>query len=114
MKLHAVVIADETRHLLKMIRLEVDRRHSAETVRLLPARDECLSEETADGFPAEQAQMAFSRTQAEYAVGVGRAQPLKVDRERFAIELLARRRCWRSPRRDARSFRGRHVDRRNS
>ena len=60
MKLGAVVVADEARHLLEVIRLEIDRGRGAETVRLLPARDECLREETADGLAAEQAQMSLS------------------------------------------------------
>src|SRR5678809_948335 len=110
MKLGAVVIADETRHLLKVIRLEVDHRYGAEAVRLLPARDQCLSEETADRLPAEQPQMAFSGTQTEHPVGIRCPEPLKPDRQRLRIELLARRRRRRSARRNARALRGRHID----
>ena len=40
MKLRAVVVADQAGHLLKMFRLELDDRGRAETMRLLPSRDE--------------------------------------------------------------------------
>ncbi len=40
MKLRAVVIANETGHLLKMFRLEFNDRRGAEAMRLLSPRDE--------------------------------------------------------------------------
>ena len=44
-KLRAVVVADETRHLLKMSRLDLNHRAGAETVRLLAPRNERLPKE---------------------------------------------------------------------
>ncbi len=56
-ELRAVVVADETRHLLKMSRLDLDHRAGAETVRLLAPRDERLAKLAADRLSTVEAQV---------------------------------------------------------
>ena len=47
-ELRAVVVADESGHLLEVLRLELDDGAGAVAVRLLASRDECLAELAAD------------------------------------------------------------------
>ena len=68
------------------------RVDGAETVRLLPPRDERLPEQAADRLAAEEPQVARPRAQAEEFVRVRRAQPLKLDRQRVGVEVLPDRR----------------------
>ena len=56
-ELRAVVVADETRHLLEMSRLDLDHRGGAETVGLLPPRDERLAKLAADGLSTVESQV---------------------------------------------------------
>src|SRR6185436_17724412 len=93
-ELGAVVVADQAGHLLEMVRFALDDRRRAEAMRLLPPRDQRLLEEAADGLPTVEAQMSRPRPETEQVVGRRPAQPLKCDRKRLVVELLAnRRRC---------------------
>ena len=56
-ELRAVVVADEPRHLLEVLRLELDDRRRAEAVRLLPPRDERLAELAADRLATVETQV---------------------------------------------------------
>ena len=70
-ELRAVVVADESRHLLEVPRLDVDDRRGAVAVRLLAPRDERLAELAADGLAAEQTQMARRAVRLKSSSGHG-------------------------------------------
>ena len=89
MKLRAVVVADEPSHLLEMLRLDLDDRRGAETVRLLTARDECLTKLAANRFAAVETQVTRTRCQAEELVRPRRSKPLKRERQRGVVEVIA-------------------------
>src|SRR5262245_8760726 len=89
MELAAVVVADETGHLLEVRRLELHAGRGAETRRLLTTRDECLREEAADRLAAVDTQVPLSRAQAEQLLRSWRSQPLKRDREGVRVEVVS-------------------------
>ena len=64
-QLGAVVVADESRHLLEMLRLELDDGGGAEAVRLLAARDQRMAEQAAHRFEAVEAQESRTCREAE-------------------------------------------------
>ena len=88
-ELGAVVVADQAGHLLEMFGLELDDGRGAEAMRLLPAGDQRLAKQAADGLPAEEAQIAGTRGEAEQLLGPGRAQPLEIDGQLRRVEVLA-------------------------
>src|SRR5581483_10595415 len=88
-ELAAVVIADESGHLLEAVGVEVDHGGGAVAVRLLSARHERLAEEAADGLAAVEAQVPGTLGEAEELLGVRRAEPLEVERQSGAVEILA-------------------------
>ena len=90
MELRAVVVADEPRSLLEMLRLEFDDRGRAETMRLLTPGDERLRERAAERFAAKETQAARPRREAEDLLRPRRPQPLEVDRQLRRVEILAR------------------------
>ncbi len=65
------VIADESRHLLEVLGLEVHHRRGAEAVGLLPPGHQGLAEEASDRSRARRAQVARPRGQAEELLGCG-------------------------------------------
>src|SRR5262245_42373823 len=88
-ELRAVVVADETGHLLTRRRLGVHDGRRTEAMRLLTPRDERLAELATNRLASVEAQMSRSRGETEQLLGPRRAQPLKRDRQRRPIELLA-------------------------
>ena len=60
-ELGAVVVADQARHLLEVLGLEVHHGRGAEAVRLLAPRDQRLAEQAADRLAAVEAQVAGPR-----------------------------------------------------
>ena len=60
-ELGAVVVADETGHLLKVLRLEFHDRGGAVAMRLLTAGDQRLLEEAADRLAAVKTEVALPR-----------------------------------------------------
>src|SRR5262245_49220838 len=111
MKLGAVVVADQPCRLLEMLWLEFDDRGSAEAQCLLAACDERLAKLAADGFAAEQPQMAAPCAETEQLFRPWRTQPLKIDRQVFAVEILADRGSEELRRRQ---IRRRHFQMRNA
>ena len=83
------VVAHQAGHLLKVLGLDLDDRRRAVAMRLLTTGDERLCEETADRFAPVKTQVAFPLAEAEQLVGPRRSQPLKRDRQRVGVELLA-------------------------
>ena len=73
---------------------------------LLPASDQRLLELAAQGFSAEQAQEAGAFGKAPKPLGIGRAQPLKIDGQLRRIEILA---CGRRGKRMRRQVRRRDA-----
>src|SRR4051812_22439315 len=90
-KLGAVVVADQARHLLEVFRLELHDRFNARAMRLQPSSDERLPEQASDRLPAVKAQMSRARRQTEKLVWPGRTKPLKMDRQTRRVEFFARR-----------------------
>ncbi len=88
-ELAAVVVTDETRHLLEVLRLYLDSRRGAVAERLLTTCDESLAKLTADGFSPVQSKVAGTGGQAEELVRKWRAQPLKGRRQSRPIEVFA-------------------------
>src|SRR5687768_3237141 len=81
-------------------------------MRLLTAGDERLFEGTADCLATVETQVTLPLAEVEQLVGPWRSQPLKRDRQRVGVKLLAdtRGRMW--VRRQ--TLRHRHLDRRNA
>ena len=90
-ELRRVVVAHEPGRLLEVRRLELHRGDRAVAVRLLAARHQRLPENAADGFAAIQPQIPGACAQAEQFLGLRRAQPLEVDGQLIAVEILANR-----------------------
>ena len=90
MEFGAVVIADQPRRLLEMGRVEVHPRGRRIAEGLLAARDQRLGEQAADRLAAEQAQDGRAApARLKIVLGLGRAQPLEVDRQLRAVEVVA-------------------------
>ncbi len=87
-ELGAVVVADESCRLLEVPRLELHRRDGGVTMRLLSARHEALPEQAADGLAAEQPQVPGTRGKAEQLLRIWRAQPLEIDGQLRAVEVV--------------------------
>src|SRR4030095_4634933 len=102
MEFGAVVVANQPRLLLVVLRLELYRRRSAVAMRLLPPREGGLSKHAARRLAPEQAQVAGPRVQAEQLVRPRRAQPLKLDGQRRVVAVFAR---WRRRKRLGRQLR---------
>ena len=70
-ELRAVVVADESRHLLEVPWLDVDDCRGAVAMRLLPSRDERLAKLAADGLATEEPQMAGTALRLKSSSGQG-------------------------------------------
>src|SRR5579871_4018229 len=92
MELRRVVIQKKARGVLKMLRLELHVRRGREAMRLLPAGDQRLLELAPQGFSAEETQEATPLGKAPEPLGIGRAQPLKLNGQLRRIEIRADRR----------------------
>ena len=90
-ELRRVVVTHEPRRLLEVRRLELHRGDRAVAMCLLTTRHQRLPENTADGFAAIQPQVPGACAQAEQFLGPRRAQPLEVDGQLAAVEVLANR-----------------------
>src|SRR5438552_12678015 len=74
-----------------MLRVEFDEGGGAETVGLLAAGNQRLSEQAADGFASEKPKKAGTSGQAEKLLRIRRAQPLKIQREIRLVKLFTHR-----------------------
>src|ERR1041385_8439808 len=64
-KLRAIVVADEAREMLKMLRLEFEDGGSGKAVRLLTTSNKRLAEETSNCFAPEEAKVAGTSSQTQ-------------------------------------------------
>ena len=74
-----VVVADQSGHLLKIVRFELDRRDRLDVVRLHPAGQQALAKGRTQGFAAVKAQETRARLQAGPVFRYGYPQCLEVD-----------------------------------
>src|SRR3974390_2060899 len=81
MELLAIVISGEAGRLLKSPRLKFKFRFGAVDKMLLPSRDKGLVDPGADRFARKEAQPARARRKRKDFFGMGRTQPLEIERQ---------------------------------